>query len=225
VLGREALGLAVSGQGGATSATVFRGQTLYDGVSAQGIVRPRYSFGSLGAVHGSVWAMAPLQGDTAEEQYFSIAPSLSYEVTYSRFTFSVGHNWYVYPRTSSQRNSTAEISAGMTLDTVLNPTVTVYRDYDSFDSEYFELSLRHTFLRSDAGGFNVTLFSTIGFASNASQRYDHGGLVQITSGVTTDVRVAGACLRPFGMYTGSEDGAVDNRVWGGVQVAFGGCAG
>jgi hypothetical protein len=220
VRGREPYGRSLGVQVGALSDAVFRGRTLYDRAFASGMVQSRYSFGKLGTVQGAVWGGAPLEGDSSDDSFFSVAPALSYEFTYSRFTFAAGHSWYLYPHRLAAVNSTAEVWGGVTLDTVLNPSFTVYQDYDAYKSSYFEIGLRHTFLRSGTGGYNFTVFSNVGFAAQSEQQYAHGGLVQITSGVSTDLRIGSFTLRPMVAYTGSEDGAVSNRMWGGLQVVY-----
>jgi len=202
------------------STFIFRGRHLYDGISLQPSIQPRYSLGQYGTVSGLLWFLAPLEGDRASDTYFVMDQGLAYDYTYSRFTFSVGQYWYGYPKRSNSVNSTSELWGALSLDTILSPSFTVYWDYDAFDSLYYEISLSHTFKQSGDGAFNMTIFSSLGFASNAEKVYDHGGLVQITSGVSTDIELGSLTLRPMVAYTGSEDGATTNKAWGGVSILW-----
>jgi hypothetical protein len=202
------------------STFIFRGRHLYDGVNLQPSIQPRYSFGEYGTVTGLLWFLAPLEGGQSSDTYFVMDQGLAYDYTYSRFTFSVGQYWYGYPKRSDSVNSTSELWGALSLDTILSPSFAVYWDYDAFDSLYYEISLSHTFRQSGEGAFNLTFFSSLGFASHAEQVYEHGGLVQITSGVSTDVDVGPVTLRPMLSYTGSEDGAAANKAWGGVSIIW-----
>jgi hypothetical protein len=200
------------------STLIFRGRHLYDGLNLQPSIQPRYSFGEYGTVSGLLWFLAPLEGESSTDTYFAMDEGLAYDYTVSRFTFSVGQYWYGYPKRSDSINSTSELWGALSLDTILSPSFTVYWDYDAFDSLYYEISLSHTFQQSGEGAFNLTFFSSLGFASHAEKVYDHGGLVQITSGVSTDLAVGPMIVRPMLAYTGSDDGATTNKAWGGVSL-------
>lgn len=202
------------------STFMFRGRHLYDGLNLQPSIQPRYSFGEYGTVSGLLWFLVPLEGEQDSDTYFVMDEGLAYDYTISRFTFSVGQYWYGYPKRSDSVNSTSELWGALSLDTILSPSFTVYWDYDAFDSLYYEISLSHTFQQSGDGAFNLTFFSSLGFASHAEKLYDHGGLVQITSGMSTDIQLGPATLRPQLAYTGSEDGATTNKVWGGFSLIF-----
>lgn len=101
---------------------VFRGMTLYDGMSLQPNVGLSYDFGAAGRINGNVWAQLPLEShdektidqfseavtgfsDNEDQEIFSpkkkfieLDPTLSYDVTFGMVTLSAGHTWYTDPQ-------------------------------------------------------------------------------------------------------------------------------
>jgi hypothetical protein len=217
---KESPGFAADLQASLLSSFVFRGRDMYDGLHLQPSFQPRYSFGDYGSLSGLLLFVAPLEGSRESEKYFVVDQGFAYDYTYSRFTFSLGQYWYGYPSRSSSVNSTSEVWGAISLDTVLSPSFRAYWDYDAFDAMYYEIFLSHTFKRSGEGAFNLTVFSNLGFASHAQGLYQHGGLVQITSGVSTDLKLGSIVLRPSIAYTGAEDANAVNRIWGGVAAVY-----
>ena len=202
------------------SSYMFRGLDLYDGLSAQPSVQPHIGLGEKATLNGILWLQAPLSQRSGVQEFFEVDTGLSVDYTFSRATFSIGNYWYSYPSGGGPLPSRAEVWGAVALDTMLAPTFTVFYEYERYDMEYYDINLSHTFEKSGEGAFNVTLFMDLGFAGNAEKLYADNGLVQITSGISTAVDVAGFVLNPVVSYTASEDRNTVNKVWGGVTMCY-----
>ncbi len=66
--------------------------------------------------------------------------TLSYDKSFGMVGLGLGYIYYALEGEDSQ-----ELYASLGLDTFLAPTLTVYRDYDTFDSWYFLLGISHSF--------------------------------------------------------------------------------
>ena len=84
--------------------------------------------------------------------------TLSYDKSFGMVGFGLGYIYYGLEGEDSQ-----ELYASLSLDTFLAPTLTIYRDYDTFDSWYMLLGISHSFslteeLSLDLGG-SVSYYS------------------------------------------------------------------
>ncbi len=200
---------------------MWRGFNLYRGFSIQPQVEVGYSLGDLGAVKGLVWSHFSTQGDRNVDAFAEVDYTLAYEYGWEGGSIEAGHLWYSYPREGDDIADTSEIYATVALDLPLSPSVSWYRDYKEFDSNYFELALSHD--------FETTLLDTecvvtpgveVGFGHNAEKYYAKDGLEQITYSVAVSFPVRELTLTPNVSYTDGIDQATVNRFWGGVNIAY-----
>ncbi|MCB0351986.1 MAG: hypothetical protein KDD64_00625 [Bdellovibrionales bacterium] len=200
---------------------MFRGFNLYDGLSIQPTIGASYSFGDdLGSLGGTWWAHLPGEGDengNSDDSEFDY--TLSYDNSFGPFGVSTGFIWYTYP--DSSVNATTEYYVSVAYDSVLNPTVSVYKDFDEFDSEYYELAFSETLEWSALGdGFNVTPFVVFAFASSAEKVYADDGFVHSTFGVSFDASLGDVTLSPTVNVTQAADDATEDEVWTGVTFGY-----
>ncbi len=109
----------------------------------------------------------------------------------------------------------------MALDTMLNPVFAVYQDYTRYNQQYYEIKIDHVFEKSGEDAFYLRLFSEFGFVSNGSELYQANGLVQITSGVSTQIELGNLRLVPKLAYTSAADERSRNAFWAGIALQYG----
>ena len=202
------------------SSYMFRGLDLYDGLSLQPSAQPHIQLGENGMLNGIVWAQVPLSQHDGEKEYVELDAGFSYDHTFSRATFTVGNYWYTYPGGDGPLPSRTEAWAAVALDTMLAPTFTAFWEYERYNMQYYDINVSHTFEQSGSHAFNVTFFMDLGFTSNGEPLYANDGLVQITSGASTDIKLDGVVMSPVVSYTASEDANTVNKVWGGLNVSY-----
>lgn len=201
---------------------MFRGQNLYKGTSFQPSILPRVSLGEYGNLSGLLFFHISADDNAnGGHKFFEMDEGITYDKTFGPATFSVGNLWYNYPDDDDDINNTAELYAGISLDTVLAPTVNFYQDYDEFDAQYYELNLSHKFETSGDSGFNITPFVTFGWASHAEKVYgESSGYVHTTYGATTELPVGDFTVKPIVAYTSGAAKITDDEFWMGFSVEY-----
>lgn len=242
------------------SSYYYRGLRLYDGLSIQPSFGGFYSLGDFGTIGSTLWMQIPAQNDqrsisffdadgnnieaNLNDKFFELDPTVSYDVTFDKVTFSAGHIWYTdpgYGKSTALINGiktniaeiapdTAEFYAGIAVDTILQPQFTAYYDYRKLDYQYYALGFSHTFEPKSLGeGFNLTPFATFGFASNSADSkriYNHNGLEHINVGVTTNLKAGIFQVKPHLTYVFGVDGKRDgtertsDQLVAGVDLAY-----
>ncbi len=98
--------------------------------------------------------------------------TLSYDKSFGMVGLGVGYIYYGLEGEDSQ-----ELYASVSLDTVLAPTLTVYRDYDTFDSWYVLLGVSHSFGLTEK--VSLDLGGSISYYSYDDRDYSelHDGLI------------------------------------------------
>jgi hypothetical protein len=96
--------------------------------------------------------------ETGEKDLNETDLILSYDKSFGMVGFGLGYIYYAFPAEDTQ-----ELFASVNLNTILAPTLTVYRDYDLFDSWYVLFGISHSFslteeLTLDLGG-SVSYYS------------------------------------------------------------------
>lgn len=197
----------------------YRGLNLYDDTSFQPSLSFSYLLGKYGTLGASVWAHIPVgnnqervtsidsEGNVfdfdAANEFVEVDPSVYYDISLDRLTFSVGHLWYTDPHrgstsvyvngerveTGASAPDTAEVFGSISIDTFLQPSLTVYHDYRKFDYQYYALSFSQRLDAKLLGpivgeSFNVTPYVLIGGVTNAEKVYnDSEGIAHINAGI------------------------------------------
>ncbi len=211
----------------------YRGIELYPDSSLQPSVSLSYSLGELGNIGASVWAHIPIGNNQdssdgfdedgnffrfeSSNEFVEVDPSIYYDVTLGPVTLSLGHLWYTDPSEGttsfisggeevifgSPSPDTAEVFAGVAVDTILQPSLTVYHDYREFNYQYYALSFSERIDSESLGldwgeDFNVTPYVLFGFASSASSIYnDESGLKHVNLGVRTTLYAGPVRITPI----------------------------
>jgi uncharacterized protein (TIGR02001 family) len=71
--------------------------------------------------------------------------TVDYSHSFDKLGVSVGYIWYAFPDVpSGMGNRSHELYAGVSYDTILQPSFTYYRDVDQGDGNYFYLGIGHS---------------------------------------------------------------------------------
>jgi len=201
---------------------IFRGQNLYRGLAIQPQILAAYTDDDLGVVSASAWSHISAQGDRNVQAFSEIDYTLSYAYTLEAATLSIGHLWYTYPRSGDNLNGTNEVFSSVSFATLLTPTISWYKDYREFDSNYFELGLSH---EESINLFEKELaiqpYIKLGFGQNSKKYYAKDGLVQITYGLAAAIPLADFQITPSINYTYGIDELTIKRFWSGVNISYG----
>lgn len=214
---------------GAFSDYMFRGFQNYDGASIQPQVTINYDTGA-GTLSGGAWSHISAEGNHKAEKLTEVDYNVTYSFAIEDTTLKLGHIWYTYPEdrdgvfvdTKEFFATIAYNDAETNPFIAMNPSLTVYNDYDFLSGgQYYELGLSHL-IEYGAGdkAWNLTPYVTFGFASNSEKIYANNGLVQTTFGVSTTLPFGELTLTPSLSYTAESDKNTVNEFWFGTTVGW-----
>lgn len=204
------------------SAYVFRGTTLYDGVSIQPEITGKADLGDSGTFIADIWNHDSASNSDNSKRFTEVDYTLGYSLPVDDITFGAGYKWYRYHNNNPEFLATQEYYLSAALATTLNPTLTFSRDIDAGTYNYFDLTFSEK-IEEVCGlgeGFNIKPYVTFGFASNAEEVYEHGGLVQTTVGVSSDLKLGDFSVVPALNYSFESDAVTDNQFWAGFTVGY-----
>ena len=119
---------------------IWRGQNLQDDGAFQPSVNMTY-----GNFSANIWASVESSninsnsGEITEVDYtFDYSDALCEGIGYS-----IGLINYTFPNTGAE--DTTEIYAGLSFDTILSPSITLYNDVDEAEGSYVSVGIGHTF--------------------------------------------------------------------------------
>lgn len=204
------------------SAYVFRGTTLYDGASIQPEITAKADTGDTGAFIFDVWDHTSADNPEDDTRFNEVDFTLGYTVPVDIVTLGAGYKWYRYQNNHPGFAATQEYYLSAAVDTVANPTLTYVRDIDAGTYNYYDLTLSEKFeeVCGMGDGFNIKPYVTFGFASNAEGVYEHGGLVQTTVGLSSDLALGDVSVTPNVNYSFESDAATDNQFWMGFTLGY-----
>ncbi|GBE13909.1 bacterial protein of unknown function [bacterium BMS3Bbin14] len=163
--------------------------------------------------------------------------TVSYDGSYGMVGYTLG---YIYYGLEGARDS-QEFYGSISLDTLLSPTLTVYREFSNYPGWYTTLGISHSFALSDkisldlgaqASYLVVDDASTLADPDNPGDAYSdfHDGLISaaVTIPVTQYVTVTPELYYSFAlsntasdvMKASSASGNDDNFLYGGVSIGF-----
>lgn len=141
---------------------------------------------------------------------------------YEKLSVSVGTIWYAL----DGLDDTKEAYLGLALDTILEPALKVYYDYDQCDEDglFYTASLGHTFQINDAFGINLgALISYNDESDYAVGDYSDWHNYELSVGadyaVTDQLSVSPSFLYSHAISNDAKD-TIDNEMLGGLAVTF-----
>lgn len=150
---------------------VFRGVTVND----EPVFQPSASIGfgddNIGRLSAGIWGNMDLGDEFENEGEFT---EVDYIVDYSHAIdivgFSIGYIYYDFPNTDL--DPTQEVYAGLSLDTILQPSLTAYYDFDLADGVYLNGGIGHSIELSDAATMDLGL--NIGWMDDDQAAFYYG---------------------------------------------------
>jgi hypothetical protein len=154
--------------------------------------------------------------------------TLSYDGSAGMVGYSIGYIYYgLDGATDSQ-----EIYAGVSLDTIAAPSLTIYRDFDAYEGWYINLAVGHSFaiteaISLDIGGQVSYLAAddaaTLADPDDPASEYGdfHDGLVSVSATIPVTELLSVTPELYYSFPLGSDaDKIIDDHVYGGVTLSM-----
>ncbi len=208
---------------------VWRGQNY----GKNGVVQPNFSIDFENGISLDFWANYNLDEDRYSNNHLvnEIDYTLDYSFKAGMFGLSAGYIFYDFPRGGG---NTEEVYSGVSLDTILSPTLTLYRDVDSIDGTYISFSVGHDFeLNAQA---TLSLSGSLGWGNGAYHKgyfgvdksslsdYNLGASLAyaVTDKITVTPQVSYSNFLDRELADAAEAGFYeeDSNFYGGVNVSY-----
>lgn len=154
--------------------------------------------------------------------------TLSYDGSAGMVGYSLGYIYYGLDGAADSQ----ELYAGVSLDTIAAPSLTIYRDFDEYEGWYINLAVSHSFplteaISLDIGGHVSYLMAddaeTLADPNDPTSEYSdfHDGLVSVsaTIPVTELISVTPELYYSFPLGSDASD-IIDDYVYGGVTLSM-----
>lgn len=159
---------------GILSQYVWRGYALSD---SSLVIQPSISAGYKG-FGLNLWGNLDTDYYDTGKDFNETDLTLSYDKSFGMVGLGLGYIYY-----GLEGEDTQEFYASVSLDTILAPTLTVYRDYDLFDSWYVLLGVSHSFALTEE--VSLDLGGSVSYYSYDDSEYSglHDGLISASIAV------------------------------------------
>jgi hypothetical protein len=212
---------------------VWRGQRLSDDFVIQPSVGITY--GGFGA---NIWAN---WDDTASSATDSGITETDYTLNYSfskdKFGFDVGYIYYAFP---SPGLDTQEIYLGVSYDTILSPSATLYYDFDEGDGAFLVAAVGHSLNLTEKIALNLGASASYNFSNFVMGPAEDGSTdfsgfyngelsASVTIPVTDNISIEPKTAASFALSDDAESAikgldatgkADDSFVYGGVNITL-----
>ena len=154
--------------------------------------------------------------------------TLSYDGSAGMVGYSIGYIYYGLDGAADSQ----ELYAGVSLDTIAAPSLTIYRDFDEYEGWYVNLAVGHSFPITDAisldiGGHVSYLMAddaeTLADPNDPTDEYSdfHDGLVSISATIPITELLAITPELYYSFPLGSDaDEIIDDHIYGGVTLSM-----
>jgi len=119
--------------------------------------------------------------------------TLDYTKSFGKNSLSVGYINYAFPDLEDDSKYTSEFYFGYAYDTILSPSIKVYRDVDDGDGWYYYGSIGHSVPLPKGLSLNPSL----GVGLNQGQWIDPTVISNVDLGVSLDIPVGKVTFSPF----------------------------
>jgi len=206
---------------------IWRGQQIND----ETVIQPWVS-GSAYGFTGSIWANIDMTNFVPDNAggFSEIDYSLDYSnsvPSFEKLGFSLGVIHYLFPMPSAA--STTELYFGVSLDVLLSPSFTYYRDVSEIDGSYMQIGIGHSFETELKPDYSIGLELSGGLAwadSGYNRGYfgiDETKFNDLTIGIGVPFNLKHVTLTPSlniaSMLSKEIGGTTRNNVWFGVGLS------
>jgi hypothetical protein len=224
-----------------TSQYIWRGMVLDEELSLQPTLTVGYYDFSF-----NVWGQMDLTDfgedecvytddcDSRAWQFTEVDFILAYSHSFGKLTVGTGIIFYLYPNWDHSED-THEVYVSISHDDLLQPSLTVYYDFDEVDGWYINFGVGHSFEITPK--FSIELSSSVGWGDSDYNKYMFGNddscMVDFNCGIKTPYKITeNLTITPTLMFSSLLDS--DNRdivedydccdetdnVYGGVSLSF-----
>lgn len=208
---------------------VWRGQNY----GKDGVIQPNFSIAFANGLSLGFWANYNIDEDRYSNSHLvsEIDYTLDYSFEVGPLGCSVGYLFYDFPRNGG---NAAEVYAGVSLDTLLAPTLTLYRDVDSIDGTYISFGIGHDLELNNKA--TLSLSGSLGWGSASY----HNGYFGVKDSSLSDYNLSAALayvvtdkitVTPTVSYSNFIDSDIadaakagfyadDSNLYGGVNVSY-----
>jgi len=128
--------------------------------------------------------------DSRAWQFTEVDFTLDYTHTFGKFTVGSGIIFYLYPNWD-HADDTHEVYINFSYDMILQPTLSVYYDFDEIDGWYINFAIGHSFTINRK--FSIELFSSVGWGDSDYNNYmfgnDDSAMVDFNCGLKTPYKI------------------------------------
>ncbi len=162
---------------------VWRGIVIND----EQVMQPSVT-ASVGGFSLNVWGNFDMTdtGLAGNDEFSEVDYTLAYNGEVDAFNFGIGAVYYDYIG-GNPREETAEVFGSIGFDVMLNPTLTVYYDFDEADGFYGTLGVGHSIPLNDEETFTFDLAAKVAYADGDYNEYYYGvddhGFVDVVGSV------------------------------------------
>lgn len=160
--------------------------------------------------------------DSNDNAFNETDMTLSYDWSFDKVSMGLGYIYYALEGADSQ-----EIYLSFGLDTILAPSLKIYRDFDEFDGLYISLGAGHSFAFSDT--LALDLSAAVGYLdyddTDYSELHDGSITASMTFPVNDYISITPKVSYTFGLSSEAkdeiEDGDGDSaHLFGGITCAI-----
>ncbi len=144
--------------------------------------------------------------------------TLDYSGSFNKLGYSIGYIYYAFDN-QLVGEDTQEIYLGLSYDTLLSPSFTVYRDFDEVESTYLIFSIGHDFKVNDKLSLSSGASISYYFYDDSEDDWQNLELSLSGSMPLAPFSVEPSIAYSFGLYAG-DFGNVDDEVYGGITVSL-----
>jgi len=208
---------------------VWRGQNY----GKDGVIQPNFSIGFANGLSLDFWANYNMDEDRYSNGHLvnEVDYTLDYSYQAGIFGLSAGYIFYEFPRGGG---NTQEVYGGVSLDTFLSPSLTLYRDVDSIIGTYISFGVGHDFELNDRA--TLSLAGTLGWGNRAYHKgyfdveksalsdYSFGASLaySVTKKITVTPQISYSDFVDSKIADAAKNGFYedDGNLYGGVNVSY-----
>jgi len=166
-------------------------------------------------------------------QFTEVDLTIDYTYSWDKFSLSSGIINYLFPNWDESED-TYEFYLSSSVDVLLQPTLTIYRDFDEVGGFYANLSIAHSFALGEK--LSLDLSTSIGYADSDYNKFyfgvDDSSLVDFNIGASVPISVwENVTVTPVLNYTSLVDNDLrdaveagsccdnEDNIYGGISIA------